>query len=81
MADENSNTEALLSKSTNEVVYYKDCPGCINDLRKETNIEAPHKELFFIWIVALCVGLPISSLYPYLYFLVSKGFIDTNLKS
>ncbi|RZC64214.1 hypothetical protein C5167_025986 [Papaver somniferum] len=69
-AGENSNTEPLLPKSTIDVFYDKDCPGCRMDLRKETCLGAPYKELLYIWIIALCVGLPISSLYPYLYFLV-----------
>ncbi|MCL7043311.1 hypothetical protein MKW94_006912, partial [Papaver nudicaule] len=67
--NENSNREPLLSEKE-EVLYYDDCPGCRIDHRKETNLGAPYKELVYIWIVALCAGLPISSLYPYLYFLV-----------
>ncbi|KAI3876972.1 hypothetical protein MKW92_036752 [Papaver armeniacum] len=70
MADENSNREGLLSKTEKDVLYYEDCPGCRIDHRKDTNLGAPYKELVYIWIVALCAGLPISSLYPYLYFLV-----------
>ncbi|KAI3959996.1 hypothetical protein MKW92_012335 [Papaver armeniacum] len=70
MADENSSTREALLLNSKDVLYYEDCPGCRNEHRKRTNLGAPYKELVCIWIVALCAGLPISSLYPYLYFQV-----------
>ncbi|MCL7032138.1 hypothetical protein MKW94_012101 [Papaver nudicaule] len=68
MAEHNSNREGLLLKTE----YYENCPGCRINTSKETNFGIPYKDLFYIWIVALTTFLPVSSLYPYLYFLVSN---------
>ncbi|RZC79145.1 hypothetical protein C5167_003382 [Papaver somniferum] len=71
MADhQNSNRTGLLSKTEKDVVYYVSCPGCKIDDRKAKNLGIPYKELVYIWIVVLSPVLPISSLFPYLYFLV-----------
>ncbi|MCL7034012.1 hypothetical protein MKW94_016240 [Papaver nudicaule] len=70
MADQDSSRTGLLSKTEKDVVYYANCPGCRIDQRKATNLGIPYKELVYIWIVVLCAVLPISSLFPYLYFLV-----------
>ncbi|KAI3862817.1 hypothetical protein MKW98_008657 [Papaver atlanticum] len=72
MADhQDSNRTGLLSKTEKDVVYYVNCPGCKIDDRKAKNLGIPYKELVYIWIVVLSAVLPISSLFPYLYFLVS----------
>lgn len=59
------NQEPLLEK-----IYYDNCPGCKVDRMKETKLGIPYKELSFIWIVVLCTALPISSLFPFLYFMI-----------
>ncbi|XP_076901272.1 protein ZINC INDUCED FACILITATOR-LIKE 1-like isoform X3 [Bidens hawaiensis] len=51
-------------------VYYKDCPGCIVDQKKQLQTGLPIKQVFCIWIMALSVTLPISCLYPFLYFMI-----------
>ncbi|XP_076955298.1 protein ZINC INDUCED FACILITATOR-LIKE 1-like isoform X3 [Bidens hawaiensis] len=51
-------------------IYDKSCPGCNLDEYKELQTGLPFKELLSIWIVMLCVALPISSLFPFLYFMV-----------
>ncbi|KAI3951963.1 hypothetical protein MKW92_010471 [Papaver armeniacum] len=61
------NQEPLLEK-----IYYENCPGCKVDRLKETKLRIPYKKLSFIWIVVLCTALPISSLFPFLYFMVSN---------
>ncbi|KAK1432542.1 hypothetical protein QVD17_09439 [Tagetes erecta] len=53
-----------------EPVYHENCPGCKVDRRKRTQTGLPIKELIFMWVVVLCVALPISSLFPFLYFMV-----------
>ncbi|KAM0033997.1 putative major facilitator superfamily, MFS transporter superfamily [Helianthus debilis subsp. tardiflorus] len=53
-----------------EKVYYEGCPGCCVDQKKEVQTGLPMKEVFCIWIVTLSVTLPISSLFPFLYFMV-----------
>ncbi|XP_006832888.2 protein ZINC INDUCED FACILITATOR-LIKE 1 isoform X1 [Amborella trichopoda] len=60
------NEEALLKTKD----YYENCPGCKVDQMKEINRGFPLKECFFIAIVVLCNALPISSLFPYLYFMI-----------
>ncbi|KAJ0753576.1 hypothetical protein HanPI659440_Chr09g0337341 [Helianthus annuus] len=53
-----------------EQEYHENCPGCKVDRNKRIQTGLPIKELFFLWVVVLCVVLPISSLYPFLYFMV-----------
>ncbi|CAN0839737.1 Protein ZINC INDUCED FACILITATOR-LIKE 1 [Linum grandiflorum] len=70
MADDS--TVPLLKKH-----YYENCPGCKVDQRKELNTGWPVRELFSIWILVLSTTLPISSLFPYLYFMVRDFGIAT----
>uniref|UniRef100_A0A7N0TM52 Major facilitator superfamily (MFS) profile domain-containing protein n=1 Tax=Kalanchoe fedtschenkoi TaxID=63787 RepID=A0A7N0TM52_KALFE len=57
--------EVLLEKH-----YVEVCPGCKVDMRKLSNSGFPMKELFSMRLVVLCNALPISSLYPFLYFMI-----------
>ncbi|KAI6676714.1 hypothetical protein NL676_037510 [Syzygium grande] len=57
--------EPLLEKH-----YYENCPGCKVEKLKESRKGLPIRELVSIWIVVLCTTLPISSLFPFLYFMV-----------
>lgn len=57
--------QSLLKKE-----FYENCPGCKVDRLKETQHGLPIKELVSIWIVVLCTALPISSLFPFLYFMI-----------
>ncbi|XP_076917659.1 protein ZINC INDUCED FACILITATOR-LIKE 1-like [Bidens hawaiensis] len=51
-------------------VYHENCPGCKVDRDKRMQTGFPYKQLVFVWVVVLCVALPISSLFPFLYFMV-----------
>ncbi|CAL9133223.1 unnamed protein product [Musa textilis] len=51
-------------------VYHENCPGCKQDRKNEVHRGIPYGEFFFIWIVTLCSALPISSLFPFLYFMI-----------
>ncbi|XP_049404327.1 protein ZINC INDUCED FACILITATOR-LIKE 1-like [Solanum stenotomum] len=53
----------------NKKYYYENCPGCNVDQHKSGQAGLPIKELFTIWIVILGTALPISSLFPFLYFM------------
>ncbi|XP_056171123.1 protein ZINC INDUCED FACILITATOR-LIKE 1-like isoform X2 [Syzygium oleosum] len=69
------NTEALLEKDEKapaqvEARYREGCPGCNIDRLKETNRGVPYKLFFYVWIIVLCAALPISSLFPFLYFMI-----------
>ncbi|GLT57765.1 hypothetical protein SLA2020_307140 [Shorea laevis] len=57
--------EGLLKKN-----FYENCPGCKVDRYKELQRGLPIRELVSTWIVVLCTALPISSLFPFLYFMV-----------
>jgi len=57
--------QSLLKKE-----FYENCPGCKVDRLKETQHGLPIKELVSVWIVVLCTALPISSLFPFLYFMI-----------
>ncbi|XP_038689596.1 protein ZINC INDUCED FACILITATOR-LIKE 1-like [Tripterygium wilfordii] len=50
--------------------YYENCPGCKTDLLKQSRTGIPIRQLVSIWIVVLCTALPISSLFPFLYFMI-----------
>ncbi|RZC50165.1 hypothetical protein C5167_018589 [Papaver somniferum] len=56
--------------SYNNKVYYENCEGCKVDARKDKHKGVPFKELFFIWVVCLASSLPISCLFPFLYFMI-----------
>ncbi|XP_057948421.1 protein ZINC INDUCED FACILITATOR 1-like [Malania oleifera] len=62
------NREPLLKKK--KVYYHDNCPGCKVDQLKNTNPGLPYKHLFYVWIVVLSAALPISSLFPFLYFMI-----------
>ncbi|KAM3378433.1 protein ZINC INDUCED FACILITATOR-LIKE 1 [Capsicum galapagoense] len=61
--------ETLLNKRE-EKYYYENCPGCKVDLHKAGQTGFPIKELLSIWVVVLGTALPISSLFPFLYFMI-----------
>ncbi|WJX36543.1 hypothetical protein P8452_24408 [Trifolium repens] len=58
--------EELLKKQH----YYENCPGCKVDRAKELKTDVSFTNLLYIWMVVLCSALPISSLFPYLYFMI-----------
>ncbi|CAI0410478.1 unnamed protein product [Linum tenue] len=64
-AAEEEYTVPLLKKQ-----YYENCPGCKVDELKELKRGLPIREFLSIWTVVLCSALPISSLFPYLYFMI-----------
>ncbi|CAK8570285.1 unnamed protein product [Lathyrus sativus] len=64
MEDENVR-DAFLKKN-----YHENCPGCKVDRAKELKIDVSFRNLFNIWTVVLCSSLPVSSLFPYLYFMI-----------
>ncbi|XP_010557818.1 PREDICTED: protein ZINC INDUCED FACILITATOR-LIKE 1-like isoform X2 [Tarenaya hassleriana] len=63
MAEEHM--ETLLKKN-----YHENCPGCKVDQMKQLRRGFPLRELCTIWIIVLCTALPISSLFPFLYFMI-----------
>ncbi|CAI0442246.1 unnamed protein product [Linum tenue] len=65
-AAEEEYTVPLLKKPQ----YYENCPGCKVDEQKELKRGLPIREFLSIWTVVLCTALPISSLFPYLYFMI-----------
>lgn len=59
-----------MKKTLLEKSYHEDCPGCKIELKKLQHRGLPIKEFFSIWIIVLANALPISSLFPFLYFMV-----------
>lgn len=53
-----------------EKVYFEGCPGCKQDRKKAASSGIPYREFFYVWIVTLCAALPISSLFPFIYFMI-----------
>jgi len=58
----------LLEKKTE--VYFDGCPGCAMDRRKAENPGIPYDLFFHIWVINLVTCMPLSSLFPYLYFMI-----------
>ncbi|CAL4988383.1 unnamed protein product [Urochloa decumbens] len=46
------------------------CPGCAYDRRKNLLRGMPYKEFLYVWMISLTAALPISSLFPFLYFMI-----------
>ncbi|CAN1143715.1 Protein ZINC INDUCED FACILITATOR-LIKE 1 [Linum perenne] len=57
--------------------YYENCPGCKVDQHKESKTGWPVREFFSIWTLVLSTTLPISSIFPYLYFMIRDFNITT----
>ncbi|XP_020549738.1 protein ZINC INDUCED FACILITATOR-LIKE 1 isoform X5 [Sesamum indicum] len=63
--EDNSAAEPLIKKQG----YHDNCEACKIERFKESNTGIPFKLLFFVWVVTLAAALPISSLFPFLYFM------------
>uniref|UniRef100_A0ACD5WAC2 Uncharacterized protein n=1 Tax=Avena sativa TaxID=4498 RepID=A0ACD5WAC2_AVESA len=50
--------------------YYPGCPGCDHDRSKELQVGMPYKEFLYVWMICLTTAIPISSLFPFLYFMI-----------
>ncbi|GFQ05182.1 protein zinc induced facilitator-like 1 [Phtheirospermum japonicum] len=61
------NSEPLIKRQKD---YYENCEACKVGKFKESNNGIPFKLLLHVWIVTLAAALPISSLFPFLYFMV-----------
>ncbi|KAL0728164.1 hypothetical protein Bca4012_024257 [Brassica carinata] len=59
--------EALLEKNK---YHHEGCPGCKVEQMKQLRRGYPYLELSFVWIIVLSTSLPISSLYPFLYYMI-----------
>ncbi|KAF8701210.1 hypothetical protein HU200_033727 [Digitaria exilis] len=55
-------------------VYIEGCPGCAIDREKAENTGIPYLRFFHIWIINLVVCLPISSIFPLVYFMISTSW-------
>ncbi|XP_019161344.1 PREDICTED: protein ZINC INDUCED FACILITATOR-LIKE 1-like [Ipomoea nil] len=60
----------LLSNLQKKNCYYENCPGCKVEQQKRLQRGLPIKNLITVWIIVLATALPISSLFPFLYFMV-----------
>lgn len=60
----------LLETEEKVAAYHEGCPGCAVDRRKAANAGVPYKEFFHVWIIILVSCLPISLLFPFLYFMI-----------
>ncbi|KAL6641948.1 hypothetical protein ACP70R_020129 [Stipagrostis hirtigluma subsp. patula] len=52
------------------MLYVDGCPGCDMERKKQSNKGIPYKELFFVAVTTIASSLPISSLFPFLYFMI-----------
>ncbi|KAG0520638.1 hypothetical protein BDA96_08G091200 [Sorghum bicolor] len=51
-------------------LYLDGCPGCAMERKKASSKGIPYKELFFVAVTTIASALPISSLFPFLYFMI-----------
>ncbi|KAJ4912009.1 Protein ZINC INDUCED FACILITATOR-LIKE 1 [Raphanus sativus] len=58
-------TECLLENK-----FHENCPGCKVDQMKRLRRGFPFTELCSIWIIVLGTALPITSLFPFLYYMI-----------
>ncbi|XP_062092069.1 protein ZINC INDUCED FACILITATOR-LIKE 1-like [Humulus lupulus] len=65
--DKDECREGLLLK---EYYYHPDCPGCKVEKYKNLQQGFPFRDLFRIWAIVIASALPISSLFPFLYFMI-----------
>ncbi|KAM6547098.1 hypothetical protein CsatB_027834 [Cannabis sativa] len=65
MGDEENREVPLLRNEEEER-----CPGCVVEKLKQSNSSIPFKYFFFVFLLALAAALPISSLFPFLYFMI-----------
>jgi len=49
--------------------YHLGCPGCDYDRKRDLQEGLPYKEFSYIWMICLAAALPVSSLFPFLYFM------------
>ncbi|XP_066339212.1 protein ZINC INDUCED FACILITATOR-LIKE 1-like isoform X3 [Miscanthus floridulus] len=55
---------------TKPQVYFDGCPGCVMDRRKAENPGIPYRLFLHVWIIIFVSCLPVSFLYPFIYFMV-----------
>ncbi|KAM0877387.1 hypothetical protein ACQ4PT_035521 [Festuca glaucescens] len=67
-ANEGEGSSPLLRK--NEHRYHPGCPACDHDRRKDLQTGMPYKEFLYVWMICLTTAIPISSLFPFLYFMI-----------
>ncbi|KAF3441419.1 hypothetical protein FNV43_RR15333 [Rhamnella rubrinervis] len=63
------NSEVLL-KQGERFYHDENCPGCKIDKLKDSNHGLPFKHLFYVFLIVLSAALPISALFPFLYFMI-----------
>ncbi|XP_037429939.1 protein ZINC INDUCED FACILITATOR-LIKE 1-like isoform X2 [Triticum dicoccoides] len=76
--NDNDDATAPPSPSPPEMVYYEGCPGCAMERKKENNTGTPYKEFFYVGVTTLASALPISSLFPFLYFMIQDMHVAKN---
>ncbi|KAL1553895.1 protein ZINC INDUCED FACILITATOR-LIKE 1-like isoform X2 [Salvia divinorum] len=50
--------------------YHESCAACKIEQMKDSDAGIPFKLLILVWVITLAAALPISSLFPFLYFMV-----------
>ncbi|KAM0893444.1 hypothetical protein ACQ4PT_025124 [Festuca glaucescens] len=62
---------AAAAEAAAEACHHDGCPGCAMDRRKVSlGGSIPYKELFYVGATSLAASLPITCLFPFMYFMV-----------
>ncbi|KAM0903627.1 hypothetical protein ACQ4PT_018540 [Festuca glaucescens] len=62
---------AAAAEAAAEACHHDGCPGCAMDRRKVSlRGSIPYKELFYVGATSLAASLPITCLFPFMYFMV-----------
>ncbi|KAH8945495.1 hypothetical protein BDL97_12G042400 [Sphagnum fallax] len=84
MADDPEDQQILLQKNENEnkkkEVQYPNCPGCKCAYLQHPDAGIPYKEFLSVFLLIFVASTPVSSLYPFLYFMVQDLHITKSDK-
>ncbi|CAK9856127.1 unnamed protein product [Sphagnum jensenii] len=84
MADDAEDQQILLQKNENEdkkkEVRYPNCPGCKCAYLQHPDAGIPYKEFLSVFLLIFVASTPVSSLYPFLYFMVQDLHITKSDK-
>ncbi|CAK9235547.1 unnamed protein product [Sphagnum troendelagicum] len=78
MADDAEDQQILLQKK--KEIQYPNCPGCKCAYLQHPDAGIPYKEFLSVFLLIFVASIPVSSLYPFLYFMVQDFHITKSDK-
>ncbi|CAM6033384.1 unnamed protein product, partial [Sphagnum compactum] len=72
--------QILLQKKKKKEIQYPNCPGCKCAYLQHPDAGIPYKEFLSVFLLIFVASIPVSSLYPFLYFMVQDFHITKSDK-